>query len=359
MQEQDILLRLQDEWSKDIFLARLNYYKNGEMTELCRSLNATHRKYAGNPGLRDVFDYKNDSDDGKLAGKKTIIYGAGDGGFLASFTLLMWNQEVECVCDADPNKRQHGGMFGHSVISPETLIEKYRDSVIIIAMLYKNVLDKVYDYLISFGINRENIYCLYHPCEAQYFGSSFMIPRENEVYVDAGAFDGDSCRAFLKWCDKNYKKIYLLEPDKPRFKLISDEFSSNERIQCVEAGAYDTTGTVSFSTGDTGSSLIIGDGDDVIKTIEIDNLVATDDCVTLLKMDIEGAELKALKGSAQIIKRDKPRLAICVYHKAEDIIEIPQYILSLVPEYRFYLRHHKLINASRRPQFETVLYALV
>jgi hypothetical protein len=69
-------------------------------------------------------------------------------------------------------------------------------------------------------------------------------------------------------------------------------------------------------------------------------------------MDIEGAELNALKGAEQIIKRYKPKLAICIYHKPEDIWTIPNLLLEFVPDYQFYIRHYSLTC------FETVLYAL-
>lgn len=69
-------------------------------------------------------------------------------------------------------------------------------------------------------------------------------------------------------------------------------------------------------------------------------------------MDIEGAELAALQGGAETIKRYKPKLAISIYHKPEDIIEIPIYIKSLVPEYKLYIRHYTNMYA------ETILYAI-
>ena len=68
-------------------------------------------------------------------------------------------------------------------------------------------------------------------------------------------------------------------------------------------------------------------------------------------MDVEGAELKSLMGARNTIVKNHPRLAICAYHKLEDLYEIPEYILSLVPEYKFYLRHY----ASNA--YELVLYA--
>lgn len=69
-------------------------------------------------------------------------------------------------------------------------------------------------------------------------------------------------------------------------------------------------------------------------------------------MDIEGSEMEALKGAENTIGKYKPRLAICVYHKPEDIIEIPLKILELNPEYKLYLRHYSYIHT------ETVLYAI-
>jgi hypothetical protein len=59
-------------------------------------------------------------------------------------------------------------------------------------------------------------------------------------------------------------------------------------------------------------------------------------------MEIEGGELNALKGAARAKKKHKPKLAVCVYHKAEDLITIPQYIKSLGPEYKLYFRAHAL-----------------
>ena len=85
----------------------------------------------------------------------------------------------------------------------------------------------------------------------------------------------------------------------------------------------------------------------------IDEAVDTNNRVTFIKMDIEGSELEALKGAQQTIQRDRPKLAICIYHKPEDMTDIPLYIKSLVPEYRLYVRHH-----SNRCS-ETVLYAVM
>ena len=78
-----------------------------------------------------------------------------------------------------------------------------------------------------------------------------------------------------------------------------------------------------------------------------------EDKVTFIKMDVEGAELSALQGACKTIKANKPHLAICVYHKHSDLYDIPKYLLELVPEYRFVVRHYTSC------MWETVLYASV
>ena len=70
-------------------------------------------------------------------------------------------------------------------------------------------------------------------------------------------------------------------------------------------------------------------------------------------MDIEGSEKEALKGARNTIKKYKPKLAICLYHKPEDIITLPQYILELAPEYKFKIRHYTTFA------YDTILYAYV
>jgi len=67
---------------------------------------------------------------------------------------------------------------------------------------------------------------------------------------------------------------------------------------------------------------------------------------------VEGAELEALQGAKQTISRNHPRLAICIYHKPEDVMMIPEYILSLHNGYKLYIRHYQI------SQCETIVYAL-
>lgn len=130
---------------------------------------------------------------------------------------------------------------------------------------------------------------------------------------------------------------------------LKELFSDEKRITIYNTGISDKEEVISFLDGGTGSR-IGNDGNLKIKTVFIYKLEL--EKVTFLKLDIEGNEIQALNGAAETIKRDKPKLAICVYHKIDDIWRIPLYIKNLVPEYKIYIRHHR-----KNSCFETVCYA--
>ena len=105
------------------------------------------------------------------------------------------------------------------------------------------------------------------------------------------------------------------------------------------------------STGTLGSTSLHSKGD-IVEVKKLDNLLS-DEKITLIKIDVEGAELDTLKGMAEIIRTQKPKMAVCIYHLMDDIINIPEYLHELVPEYNFKVRQHV------ESILDTVLYAKV
>lgn len=190
----------------------------------------------------------------------------------------------------------------------------------------------------------------------QYF--DVFEPCQDEIVVDCGAFDGKTEQDIAEWTNYNYKKIYAFEPNEANVQKCRLFYRDNElqNIELIPKGTWSKDTVLSFSAGqdenDAGGR-ITTDGNDESKVFvtSIDNVVG-DDKVTFIKMDVEGAELESLKGAAQTIKRDAPKLAICIYHKTEDLWTIPKYILGLNGNYRFYIRHYTSIA------WETVLYAV-
>jgi len=151
-----------------------------------------------------------------------------------------------------------------------------------------------------------------------------------------------------------FKKLYAFEPDVDNFKKCLKRMETEHlpEIVMLPYGTWSSNTELHFNATASACSNICGESGTLIKTAAIDDIVADGDKITFIKMDVEGAELESLKGAQKIIKRDKPKLAICIYHKPEDMVTLPLYIRSLVPEYKFYLRSYS--NGEN----EVVLYAI-
>lgn len=197
--------------------------------------------------------------------------------------------------------------------------------------------------------------------EDQYFPEGLIQLVDSDVIVDVGAYSGDTIKDIIKRTNGIFKKAYCMEPDKNCLYKLKTFLEENnvKNVQIIPKGAWNKREKVQFliESFEEGSKILnfdecIHQDNNIyeIETEKIDNIISSQ--VTLIKMDIEGAELKALIGAKNTIKKYKPKLAISVYHKIEDFIEISQYIMKLNPNYRLYLRHHGLCGT------DTVLYAI-
>lgn len=189
--------------------------------------------------------------------------------------------------------------------------------------------------------------------EGQYFDHELITLSDHEVFVDCGGYDGDSAAVFINALKSrgftHYDEIISFEPSSDNFiKLKNRKFA---RHRCIQKGCSDHRGRQGFKNDDT-SSVCTSDANlSFIELDTIDNVLAGGRA-TMIKMDIEGEELNALYGAEQTIRKWEPALAICVYHKPEDLIAIPHFIKSTVPDYKLYLR------AYERTATEVVLYAI-
>lgn len=190
--------------------------------------------------------------------------------------------------------------------------------------------------------------------EKQYFDLTEMPHVDEEVFADIGALNGDTSKLFIKWCKGEFRHIYCFEPDERNIDKCKVNLATelnNGKVTLIPKGAWNKTGKMSFVQQANGTSMIGDDGEVSINTITMDEAL-TGKNVTFIKMDIEGAEYPALQAAEEVIKNDKPKLAISVYHCSEDILRIPELILRYNPNYRLYLRHYSPFEN------ETILYAI-
>jgi FkbM family methyltransferase len=165
-----------------------------------------------------------------------------------------------------------------------------------------------------------------------YFRDELFAPRDDEVFVDCGAYDGDTVCSFMEHIGWRFKKIYAFEPDPVNFQKLA----LADNIVAKQAAVGRTNGVVAFSA-EASESSAAGKGESQVERVTLDSYLAGEH-PTLIKMDIEGFEPEALAGAKEIIARHSPVLAICVYHAQEHLWEIPLQIHSYNPGYRFYLR---------------------
>lgn len=173
------------------------------------------------------------------------------------------------------------------------------------------------------------------------------------TFVDCGACCGETVEAFAAWAKEKYGKVYAVEADPINAGICKYylEMRGYQDVETVNCAVWNQQGTISFEDG-TGTSSKIQQGS--MKTVRTDTIdhILNGGPVNFLKMDVEGAELNAIRGAAESIRKHHPVVAICVYHKQEDLITIPQELQKLA-DYRFYLRKHTIFD-----ELELVLYGV-
>ena len=176
---------------------------------------------------------------------------------------------------------------------------------------------------------------------------------KNETYLDIGAFNGDTLRQFLYHAGDNFKKYIGLEPDKINFKklLLSIPRKYKDKVILSNCAAGNSNRLVKFFSLGKDDSRVSETGTDTTRLIRVDTLCRMDPATTI-KMDVEGYEPFVLAGSRNIIRNNKPKLAVCVYHRPYHLWSLLTLINKLNPCYKYYMRHHD------HEVFGTVLYAL-
>ena len=192
----------------------------------------------------------------------------------------------------------------------------------------------------------------------QYFPSDIHLENKRGVFVDCGAYVGDTLEAvhsFIDWTRQGYVGYEL---DKANYQILEKYIQSTptavrNQLEIFNLGVGKNNMPVHYDSNDMETKFEVQSNSNQVvngRLVTLDSSLLNKR-VWYIKMDIEGSEMDALQGAEELIKMQKPVLGICIYHKFSDLWNIPLYIKSLVPEYRIYIRHHTDIH------LETVCYA--
>lgn len=309
----------------------------------------------------------------KMTGKKLFLYGASTIGQMLG-SMLLREGDFFAFCARSPEKYPNG-VLGKPVYPPDYVFEHPDDCYVLISAEYR--MKEIYNILMEHNFPRERIILLFDDAtteemeKRQYFEFPLLFPK-GTAFVDGGCFDCETSKRFAEWCDNHYSKILAFEPDRKNYqKCLSISDNSKLRLELLPFGLSDQRRTVCFAANGKGDSFVFeasqadnqtyfynsSRGDYVknkttIQTIALDEVVQ-DTKVGFIKLDIEGSELSALHGAQNTILRDKPLMAVCVYHRCGDVLSIMDYLHRLVPEYHFWLRQYGTLGR------ETVLYAAI
>lgn len=327
-----------------------------------------------------------------------ILYGAGSLGARTAKWLSQNEIRTDCFCDR--NKSGIHSDIALPIISPQDLLLNYKDANILICSI--NHAGDIRRALLALGIPEDRIflvenipihamtvedfllhidgyewvynfftdeiskaiilkriegYLLSMPLKSsldmEYFDKSIMTLSSEEVFVDGGMFNGDTAEQFISCLEGRFKQYYGFEIDAENFRQAAKNLKGIERISLLQKGLWSCETELRFSTNLSASSKLSGSGDGTVQVTSLDTFFADlFDKPTLIKLDIEGAEKEALLGATNIIKSVKPKLAICAYHKPEDIYELPKLLAGYGVDYKFALRHYS------DSLLDTVLYAV-
>lgn len=234
-------------------------------------------------------------------------------------------------------------------LKPVTFWSEFRDDYqrnreryeIIRARLVDDDSRDVFDGLIRFRLTADVTAlsrCKYDMVN-QYFEDFLELAPEGESFVDIGCFDGFTSLEFARRAP-GFKHITAFEPSPENYSVVLKNLAplGSDRVTVHECGLSDARAVVKFSAGHGSSSRVSDEGETSIRVARLDDIDLP--AVTMLKMDIEGAEIPALAGSLETIRKFRPRLAISVYHKAQDFWRIPEVIDSAGVDYELRLRHY-------------------
>ncbi|WP_027005377.1 FkbM family methyltransferase [Conexibacter woesei] len=196
------------------------------------------------------------------------------------------------------------------------------------------------------------------PTSEQYFSADVIALADDDVFVDCGAYDGDTVASLIEHHPAGVQRIYALEPDPDNLEALNERLADLgpavvEAVEVLPWAAGAERGTARWALPGTSSAGMAEDGEIEVEVAPLDELLHLGVAATYIKMDIEGAEPDALNGARATIARHRPALAVCIYHAQDHLWSLPLLVASLVEgDYTYKIRRY-LSDC-----WEVVLYAI-
>ena len=233
-------------------------------------------------------------------------------------------------------------VVGGGLFCEKYYLENKADFDFVYEHLADDVSKKTYENIIKYKISGKISYLLDCEVTEDEPYDSFLKFKENERFLDLGAYTGDTVYEFVKRVG-DYGKIIAVEPDFKNFKKLAENTKAFKNITLYNAGITDAPKRDSFAMFG-GRNSVVSKGKTEIDFLNVDK-ICENDKITYIKMDVEGEEKNALDGARNTILRDKPKMLVSAYHKTDDLITLPKTVLNIRDDYKIYVRHFKSLPA--------------
>ena len=227
-------------------------------------------------------------------------------------------------------------VYGDNLFNMEYAVANEKRLKNIYNRLADNTSKKVFENAVMYKLTGKIDYLFDCQTLSEEIYKNILKFNDNETYFDLGAYRGDTVEEFLSVVN-DCNKIVAVEPDFKSYNKLCAATEGAQKITNINACISDIDGKVNFDMQHSrGSSL--GKGEGTINSVTVDTL-ALKNAPTYIKMDIEGAEVAAIKGGSATISKLKPKMQIAAYHRSEDLFAVPEQVLNLRDDYKIYLRH--------------------
>lgn len=238
------------------------------------------------------------------------------------------------------------------VFTREFIIEHDEEFDRAYSLLADDFSRKSYIDILNFKVSGKVNYLFGCQKEKNEIYSEYLHLNDSEIFMDLGAYDGDTVREFLD-AVSSYRKIIAVEADAKNYQKLVNNTNETENITTYNLAAWDKKELLHFEKKKGRNSKLSKAGTVEVQADSVDNILNGEE-ITVLKMDIEGSEEKALDGARNTITAYRPKLYVCAYHRNSDMYALPLKINEIYSGYRFHFCHHPYI-----PAWESNFYCTV
>lgn len=241
--------------------------------------------------------------------------------------VLKIKSEQEFYCPDVP-------LYGEGIFDVSYFEKNRENGEKIYSLLADEKSKEVYENIINAKISGDVSYLIFAETakEDEY---KILNLSDNEIFMDLGAYRGDTVEEFLSFAP-SYEKIYAVEPDTKTYKKLLEN-TKERNIECINAAICDKD-EILFIQNNKGRGTSVSETGTQFPGRSVDSILGGEK-VTFIKMDVEGSEALAIDGAKESIKNYKPKLKIAAYHRNEDLFSLPLKILSIRDDYKMYIRH--------------------